>query len=953
MICWDGNFSSSELDALILDMYTTEVVQEIKKKLVKSSKYDFRRSKKAKISKKTVSFSRFSCKYFSEVVSSLSEHQKTVIWDYGFETLLLFDSSYVPKKFATWIARHVDYKSSEIILSQNVISFSKELVSSVFGLPVGGLEFGKDFEVGKQFILSKFGLSCLPTVRFFGDKIIKSEQMSDEEVIISFLIVALACFLCPNSSLVPSTKYLTIFEDVGNLRNYDWSKFIYDWSLNYIRKFLKSKNLGGCLFLWAVVYLNHVDFGKKNVANSIPRISVWVKDRIQKYSDFDKVDEDNYGLRPLRDFKFPQPVADRVISFKEKLESALGFVLPGHMIGKLCTLMRDHCSENQSNDSHCCEDILISALVILAEDSSENVQEFENAEGRFENAVNDTNAEVSNAPAHNCDDNVVISTPINPNGDASIPNVDVQPARFDNSAFVSPFRSNGENANTSDHAAHLMSSTNRHNGTSVVTPQNACVKKSKTYADENFNVSASATVAAIRNVAKKFKSRFPEFDNQSARNKFLDLSRPSFKLIDSDDDIGCSKNVGANKSYHKDSDDDVDITPSSSVPCISFRSIADTPETSNFNNIPSNQNTGRANQSSQNFSKRLFQDVTKSCVKAEDIYNAKFQLSQYKHGMSSSGGKLPAHGPRRIIVPARHACDPFVPSMKRRFPVSEQENRYYIAIYRLADSTKWHSYDAVDFDNVRAKFSSFGHSLRKTGFVSPFVISVFCRYLFLNNHLSKSKKNYFFPSIGAQLILDSEIADLEKVKKSFNGAGNARPLHLCDMLFFPIEYLQHWFLFVVDIKDRMLVYLDSLHGNGDDYFEPIMPMMLKNLQTAWDNSDSSPIDFSTFKIKFPPVPQQEYNFDSGIYVMKFMEIWSPRIIVSNEFTSENIKNIRVQYANHLFFNPKNKMLQTEVEDVVVNWFNTVKFPRDPPAADDALLYLQIVQFINPKAKKSV
>lgn len=40
-------------------------------------------------------------------------------------------------------------------------------------------------------------------------------------------------------------------------------------------------------------------------------------------------------------------------------------------------------------------------------------------------------------------------------------------------------------------------------------------------------------------------------------------------------------------------------------------------------------------------------------------------------------------------------------------------------------------------------------------------------------------------------------------------------------LFFPIEHLEHWFLFVVDIKDRMLVLLDSLHEKGDPYFEDI------------------------------------------------------------------------------------------------------------------------------------
>lgn len=209
--------------------------------------------KRARIYKKNeVSFSRFSCKYFSDVIAALSEHQKNVIRSYDFGSLLLFDSSYVLIKFATWIAKHVDYKSSEIILSNKVISVSKDSVSTIFGLPQGGLQFSRDFESGKKFILSKYGLSDLPSVRFFGDQFIKKEQISDDKVITSFLIVALACFLCPNSSLTPSTKYLTVFEDIENLRNYDWSKFIYDWTMTFLKKFFKSNNLGGCLFYWAV-----------------------------------------------------------------------------------------------------------------------------------------------------------------------------------------------------------------------------------------------------------------------------------------------------------------------------------------------------------------------------------------------------------------------------------------------------------------------------------------------------------------------------------------------------------------------------------------------------------------------------------------------------------------------------------------------------------------------------
>uniref|UniRef100_A0A0E0ERL2 DUF1985 domain-containing protein n=1 Tax=Oryza meridionalis TaxID=40149 RepID=A0A0E0ERL2_9ORYZ len=173
----------------------------------------FSLSLKAKKSKVVIkgeaSFTRFSTKYFRQVLSAMSDHQKSVIDKYRFRSLLMFDSNCVAKKLAVWIAHYVD-------------------VHDILHLPIGGLEFRKDRNVSKQFILSKYAKTSLPSVRFFGDQFINKDNLTDDKVITSFFIVALSCFLCANSCLLPSTKYLTIFEDVDEIKSYDWSKFVYD-----------------------------------------------------------------------------------------------------------------------------------------------------------------------------------------------------------------------------------------------------------------------------------------------------------------------------------------------------------------------------------------------------------------------------------------------------------------------------------------------------------------------------------------------------------------------------------------------------------------------------------------------------------------------------------------------------------------------------------------------------
>uniref|UniRef100_A0A0A9EYD7 Aminotransferase-like plant mobile domain-containing protein n=1 Tax=Arundo donax TaxID=35708 RepID=A0A0A9EYD7_ARUDO len=76
--------------------------------------------------------------------------------------------------------------------------------------------------------------------------------MCDEDVIICFVMVAMNSFLCLNSALVPSTKYFGIFDDINNLKEFDWSAFVLQWLLDHIKTFNKCKmdigqTLGGCI----------------------------------------------------------------------------------------------------------------------------------------------------------------------------------------------------------------------------------------------------------------------------------------------------------------------------------------------------------------------------------------------------------------------------------------------------------------------------------------------------------------------------------------------------------------------------------------------------------------------------------------------------------------------------------------------------------------------------------
>lgn len=83
----------------------------------------------------------------------------------------------------------------------------------------------KEEEAGKQAFLALFGLTEVPTIKFFGNKLM-NEDMSDDQIIRCFLVVALSTFFCPTSSTKPSTKYMGALVNVEQLKQLNWCRSV-------------------------------------------------------------------------------------------------------------------------------------------------------------------------------------------------------------------------------------------------------------------------------------------------------------------------------------------------------------------------------------------------------------------------------------------------------------------------------------------------------------------------------------------------------------------------------------------------------------------------------------------------------------------------------------------------------------------------------------------------------
>lgn len=202
--------------------------------------------------------SRCNHRYFTDLLKKIPPVRKDVVRDYGFSFMLDFECTSIPRGFAQWVAGQVNTPTGDIVLSEGVIPMSAESFHLLFGLPLGGRKVLFDSDSTKAAFLNIIGEPSLPSIKWFGTKMLKPD-LSDEEFMRCFLLVAFATVLCPNSNIYPSTKYLGILIEPSEARKFDLSKFVFDWLMAYIHKFQKEPRMGWVVITWIFLILDCVE----------------------------------------------------------------------------------------------------------------------------------------------------------------------------------------------------------------------------------------------------------------------------------------------------------------------------------------------------------------------------------------------------------------------------------------------------------------------------------------------------------------------------------------------------------------------------------------------------------------------------------------------------------------------------------------------------------------------
>jgi hypothetical protein len=355
------------------------------------------------------------------------------------------------------------------------------------------------------------------------------------------------------------------------------------------------------------------------------------------------------------------------------LDTAIGDNLPANLKDSISDLMDSHFSANHAAKNNSCEDVLISALQILIDASASH---FVRAAYNNASAENRTNTPTENAIPKSCGKDYPSS---DRNADIDIDaNLDQGHGEHltndlaDNNVIDAP------NIVHSDGSLNCCCE-----GQAFCTPGTVCPPNSKSCGSE----SIKEPPALLTKIAMEFKSRLAEFNNRDNRGHIYDEDKLAF-------DIFHEYNIGENvctpdtlKSHTHGKENEAPANPATFAGPDYM-----TPPLGTRTRLNNNTYRRHANLNpSQIGMKRTFQDLTNS---PNDICNTTKQLTNSSHasipcinnsGLSSSGGKVPLYGPRRIIHPAKHRSDPFV-CPRRRFVVSDNAHRYYNAICSLSDS---------------------------------------------------------------------------------------------------------------------------------------------------------------------------------------------------------------------------------------------------------------------------
>uniref|UniRef100_A0ACD5WDP0 Uncharacterized protein n=1 Tax=Avena sativa TaxID=4498 RepID=A0ACD5WDP0_AVESA len=651
------------------------------------------------------------------------------------------------------------------------------------------------------------------------NKLKSKEVLTDKEIFVCFMVVAFKCFLFPTMDEFPNTDFLGILQDPTSASGVDLCLLVYEHLISGVSKFSrtcklnarKPKHFEFCYYAISVYYLDSLDFGARKLDQSVPRISVCKGNLIKLFFDLDHK-KNLFGKRQLKK-NLPHCYREFGAIGDSKSDNDASNHFSAEFKNSL------HIKFGSRLDPKIIDGIIDSVwsaqheklpFVLKCELLVNNVLNF---------LIDLKSCEVKMQPE---DSNIDIAS----NLDLISPNVFSKaiPTSISTSEFV---RSPG--------SPELLSS--KAGGINIV----------KT--DSRSLVFMASPISRIN---------FSSFSNAKVTNALSD----SKGCLLEDNQIGRNMNFTGSKQAP------IPISDFSPKPQINQSPELEITGTSSFS-FRQGELAKKGDEMYNSMSNNVAQQGLEQCVpKQDDVKTIENFIDLSQNAFEE---RLPKDD-LVILQPKNSLVLPLV--QNGRFPVSDLDIKHYCAIVDLAYTKGIQKTYAVKFSKVHCSYISLGQSLMVAGHVDNFLLPVFCRKLFEDNHPSKSGRHHFFSLVGESILDYENDVQYSFVSKAFLGAATAS-------------------------KGKRLELSDRIKN-----FIKLWMLIFKTDENIFKN----------FGVMYANVPKQDNADDCGIFTMKLMEIFKLELNMRRYFSKEDIVNIRIQYANKLFFCKRNNADKSIVVD---------------------------------------
>lgn len=181
----DEDGCDSEEEIIVLEAVSSIIKRSLKRKRRPSNIHKQKRTKIVRdrrqgrqvVDKDVLSAkSRYNVSSLVQIMQDFDEIQKGYLREIDFGAILDLTSGTVPWSFVQWLADHVDIKNEGFAFQQKFIPISPESFGHVLGVPAIGIPIPQESKFMTAEFLQLFGLSEMPTNKFFRDKIKKGPR---------------------------------------------------------------------------------------------------------------------------------------------------------------------------------------------------------------------------------------------------------------------------------------------------------------------------------------------------------------------------------------------------------------------------------------------------------------------------------------------------------------------------------------------------------------------------------------------------------------------------------------------------------------------------------------------------------------------------------------------------------------------------------------------------------